>query len=705
MATSGTLKTNAYEGRYLEFSWRKSSEDIENETVTISWSLKGAGGDSTWYNTRPIELKIDGSVKYYIDGAHTGINLYDGTTVSSGTTTISVGNSYVDGLATGSFSVSIRAGIYYHNYNCTASGTFEVGLSGIASQPSCVTWPDHTQNVGEFGDTISIHMNRKNSRYKHTVRYQYGSRSGTIATNIETGCTWKIPLDFMDLIPNNTSGSGTIYVDTYDGNYKVGTKYCGFTATVPASVKPSCSATLEDIAGIDNIYGSPVRGLSKIKATVKDVVTQYSATVKSYSITIDGVKYSSSSVTTGALKNAGDSPVTVTVTDSRGRSGSWSYTMKVQAYNTPVITSMNAIRCSEDGTYNDRGEYIKVTFSAKIYDLGNKNTALYKLKYKKTTDENFTTVSLIELSGNYNPTDYTYIISASVGNAYELRVEAIDRHTQNSPGFRSTKAPAATAIVSWRGFKSESGVRAGFGIGRVPDKPDTLQVGWKTELENDVITTGNSYVLSTPGVAGTAGYVRMAQLTHKAAYADMPITFVFTRRQAPYPMTVYVQFESTGTTDPGLKTISYEGDNYGAFLVKSAASVWDLYVQKASADDTITMQSWYSSGTITDRLTIDFPGDMVTTLPQGLVGYYRATPVKARNLLDYIYPVGSIYISYSHNSPADLFGGTWTRLQNTLLYGIGSSDQIGLTARNIPEDAEEYTGYYTTNVSMWRRTA
>lgn len=35
------------------------------------------------------------------------------------------------------------------------------------------------------------------------------------------------------------------------------------------------------------------------------------------------------------------------------------------------------------------------------------------------------------------------------------------------------------------------------------------------------------------------------------------------------------------------------------------------------------------------------------------------------NLLDIIYPVGSVYISVNNTSPASIVGGTWTALYNT----------------------------------------
>ena len=39
-----------------------------------------------------------------------------------------------------------------------------------------------------------------------------------------------------------------------------------------------------------------------------------------------------------------------------------------------------------------------------------------------------------------------------------------------------------------------------------------------------------------------------------------------------------------------------------------------------------------------------------------------------RDLFKYIYPVNSIYISYSHTYPGDLFGGTWERIEGVFLW-------------------------------------
>lgn len=49
----------------------------------------------------------------------------------------------------------------------------------------------------------------------------------------------------------------------------------------------------------------------------------------------------------------------------------------------------------------------------------------------------------------------------------------------------------------------------------------------------------------------------------------------------------------------------------------------------------------------------------------------------AQQILDIIYPVGSVYLSWNSTDPKNLFGGTWTRLSGGFLYGCVSSVGIG----------------------------
>ena len=72
------------------------------------------------------------------------------------------------------------------------------------------------------------------------------------------------------------------------------------------------------------------------------------------------------------------------------------------------------------------------------------------------------------------------------------------------------------------------------------------------------------------------------------------------------------------------------------------------------------------------------------------------------NLLDIVYPVGSIYQSMSATSPADSVGGTWTKIK-TFLYGADSAHHTGgeathtLTTDEMPNHTHDM--YYSLSGS------
>lgn len=67
------------------------------------------------------------------------------------------------------------------------------------------------------------------------------------------------------------------------------------------------------------------------------------------------------------------------------------------------------------------------------------------------------------------------------------------------------------------------------------------------------------------------------------------------------------------------------------------------------------------------------------------------------NLLDIVYPVGSIYQSMSATSPADFIGGTWTKIK-TFLYGADTAQETGgeathtLTVDEMPNHSHYFDG-------------
>lgn len=682
----------------LEFSWSQNSQSVTNNNSVVGWKLELVSYKYGYIDSsakKNWSVTVNGT-KY--SGTNTiGISANSRKTLASGTTTIAHNS---DGTKSFSFSFSQDFKITFNSYVGTITGSGSGTLDTIprATQPTLST------QTANLGSAITINTKGASSSFTHKVRYEFGSLSGTIGTSVKESVSWTIPNSLANAIPFDDRGSGRVYVDTYNGSTLIGTKYSGFTAIVPSTddFKPKCSLNLTDPTGIYGIYGYYVQGLSKITATVS-TTTAYGSPITDWSIGVDGKNYNSYTVTTGFLTKTGTYLADCLVIDGRGKGTGEFYEITVKEYKKPTIEKLSAIRCDIDGKSNKRGAYVKVTFSAKVTSLDKKNTATYSIKFKKTSDTDWTELNAnnavngytpASLLNKYAPTNETFIFAASTGSSYDILVTASDRHNATDPTTRSAKAPTGTAIFSWRGFKNSStgDYEDGAGIGKVPEKPNTLQVGWDSEFEkdatffSDTIHQGNQYAFSSPGTAGSAGYVRMARLTHKNENADTPLTFVFTRRLEASPMTVHIQFKSNSqTVDPDLSGITYEGSNYGAYLVHTAESVWDLYVEKVSACDTITLQHWFSSGTVCDRLTVTFPGDLVSAVPEGLDGYFRATPTIPQSILDAFMPVGYVLTLWDDHLPNKAKmnpnvmypGTTWARIENRFLWATTEGGEIG----------------------------
>ncbi|HEM3538422.1 TPA: hypothetical protein U1B35_002152, partial [Streptococcus suis] len=198
---------------------------------------------------------------------------------------------------------------------------------------------------GVIGSALTININHQSSSFKHTVRYVWGNKSGTIATNVDTSTTWTIPLDFANDIPNATSGTGTIFVDTYSGSTKTGTQSTAFTASVPDSIKPRLTGfTLLDgnTAARALIPGEQqfVQIISNIAVHFGQATGAYGSTITSYHAEIVGKNQSTSQNggSLGIMNYHGQITIRARVTDSRGRtSNAIERTVTVLEYFAPVL--------------------------------------------------------------------------------------------------------------------------------------------------------------------------------------------------------------------------------------------------------------------------------------------------------------------------------------------------------------------------------
>ena len=482
MALSGTVKTNAdSNGRYYQLAWT-ATQSTENNTSTISWTLSAQGYTSGWIAERTLYVTIDGETVYSkTDRVERQVG-----NIKTGTKTITHNSN-----GARSFAITVGAAVYGTSVNCKGSGTFALNTIGRAS----------TLNVsnGTLGTAQTITADRKVSSFTHTLTWKVGSHSGTIATkSAATSWSFTPPLELANNTPMSPFTRISFTLTTYNGATQVGTATETVTMTIPSSVVPTCSVSVTDPTGYLTTYGGYVQNKSKMKVTVT-ATPAYGSPITSYSVIANGNRYSDNPATTGVITTSGSNTITGKATDKRNRTGSATTTINVLAYSSPSIT-FTMHRCDQDGTENMTGSYCKVTYKAVITPLSNKNSKSIKLRYKKTSDAQYT-YRMIDMA-SYTQ-EGSEIFSAEDGSSYNVQMHAIDSfETSITTAELSTGFSIMHIAASGKGLaigkisqsdKFEVGMDAKFYSGTHFNKGFTEDIPLVADSDCDTIVTSGHY--------------------------------------------------------------------------------------------------------------------------------------------------------------------------------------------------------------------
>lgn len=418
MALSGSFNTSGYDGRHWHFSWT-ATQNVGANTSTISYKVEAAGGNAGWYMCGPCKVVVAGKTVYNNTGRW---KQYKGT-LHSGTITVRHNNN-----GTASFSASISSAIYYYA-DGTGNGSKTWSLNTIhrASQPSVNTWPDTVSSVN-IGDSITIHMNKKAS-FTHKVTATFGNKTEVVTNSCVDNVVWNgfTLAKFAGQIPNATSGTLTFTVDTMNGSKKIGTKTVSVTANLPSTVVPSCS--ISSLTNTNNSFGCYAKLLSgvKVKPTAAGV---YGSTIRTLKISVtdmnDKTASSGTEYTFDPFQKIGSKKITVSATDSRGRSAITSMSITVVDYSFPTAR-ISASRGTGSTTNNfvadDTGDHAKISSIGSVSGISG-NTITPILQYKVASQTAWTNIPVSASSTSFND---TRIISVSDTQAYDIRLIVRDK--------------------------------------------------------------------------------------------------------------------------------------------------------------------------------------------------------------------------------------------------------------------------------------
>lgn len=380
------------------------------KTYTVSYDANGGtGAPSDQTKTHGTDLELSSTVP-----TRTNYRFLGWATSSTGAVEYQPGDTF-----------SVNADTVLYAIWTPASATLDSVSDTAIEASGTATWTkasnDHAYKLKlSFGDAPMVTVN--------------------VAAN-SASCSFTIPATWYSYITNATSGTATAVLETYtDANYGtlVGTSSKTFTLSVAASIKPSISA-FTAVPHSQNAtaegWGVAVQGYSYATLSVT-ATAGTGASISNIAISGPGINLTGTATSgnTAILTGTGTNTFTVIVTDSRGRTATTTVNLTVYEYSTPVVQSLEAVRCLQNGTVSEtEGNYLKA-YPVFVFSSvnGNNSLSVKKIEYKQHSASTWTTGIASATSGTWSavfgPADIskTYdvrcVVTDALGNSYTLEV-------------------------------------------------------------------------------------------------------------------------------------------------------------------------------------------------------------------------------------------------------------------------------------------
>ena len=386
----------------------ESSVSIANNTSVVTAKLYYYGnGVSYNYNSKPGTIVIDGT-SYSFSASFTkstsaqllATKSKTVTHNSNGAKTVSCSASYTTGVSIGTLSTSASKAL------TTIPRVSDLSLNKTSVPADGTT-------------TVIATATKKSSSFTDTITVKLGSYSKTVTS----GTAFTIPASWINAIAG-TSATATVTVTTKSGSTTIGTKSVNLTVTVPSTVVPSISSVTvaEAVTAVQAAFGSGiyVSSLSKLNVDIT-AAGIYGSTISSIKTTFDGITYTGAEFQTAAISKAGTLTMSVTVTDSRGRTKTTTKNITVYGYSAPMITNISCVSSGTSTIVTVDGVVSPVAVGS-----ANKNTKTLTIGYKKSTAPAYggtTTVTIPAASWTFSVSKTFSLDSRTITYDFEAKLK------------------------------------------------------------------------------------------------------------------------------------------------------------------------------------------------------------------------------------------------------------------------------------------
>lgn len=558
------------------------------------------------------------------------------------------------------------------SHNVPTVGWTAFNIDGEIPTIPRATTPTLSASSVACGSNITINLPRHSSSFTHRISYRIGGKDlGHITTNAGTSFAWTVP-NLGSYMPNSTSVWVVLRVETMSGSTVIGYKDIGFTATAPTSWVPTAtiSSIAEATANLATQFGGYVQGKSTLRVKSAGSGSNGSS-ISSYVVTIQGRKYNGTDITSAAISASGTVPVTLTVTDSRGRTASKTQNVTVLAYSPPKITVSSVARTSDEATT------AICTYNFSIASVNSKNTKAFYIQYLNGS----TWTDITRMSDVYTKSG-SVTSGAVFGVDATTRVRFVAQDYFTSVVVEKKVGPTFTLMNLGAGGES-------LAIGMLSSNNGTFETGLPF-VSGGVRYMAKKFIAAT----NTPQWLKVCTLKNSSD-SDSAFVHVYTgdgwnaraNQQTEVEIFVKDSLQSSHTT-----TNAFGGSYNVVGTYHAGIQVRVIALSASSCEIWLYLPWGYSSGffTVEAQCEVEVEGKCQTDAPTGANQTMGNLTPDNRG-----YPIGSVKITYDNVNPSTNMGGTWVQFsQGRVLLGQGTGSD-GFTSQTFGAGATG--GRYTSD--------
>ncbi|MCH4007544.1 MAG: DUF859 family phage minor structural protein [Eubacterium sp.] len=620
-----------------------TSVSSNSSNVTVKVTAKWTSGTFD-HNPPKLTVTIDGDkyTKY--------VSLNPNNT-TSGSNTIYSKTLDIEHNSDGSKKLTVSASYATSTSSGTVKDSLTKTLTTIArkSAPTC-------PSSGTLGTALTINTNRKSSSFTHTLTASWNGKTDTIATKTNAASvSWTPPLSWCT---EGLSGTCTITCTTYNGSTSLGSNTCSlilkrqetsvlFLSTSSCIVDGTSSVQITTQGNYSGYTHHLYYRVNSLTGTdgIADPAAVGTTTFTPPLDLLNSITTSASSTCTVFLETCYED--SVLATDQENLTLIVPSSVIPKAEISEVTDTVFYDSDKTETLLQHYGGYVAGKSIPKMTIAGTESYSSPVTTYFASfTEGSYLSSTLTEITADREIKEGTSLLSSFVMDARSRSSDTAEKSVTvlpySSPSVTSLKAARMTESSDGSLTADESGncLRVSYGISVSPLN--------NRNSKSAVLTWTNITDKSTGAINLTmTSYQASGQLDLKDA--DGYVNFLPTSR---YQLTLTVSDDF--------------GSSSASTIVQTAEVILDFHASGKGL----------AIGKISEGAGFECQYDAKFN---GGINY------KGKELLDLIYPVGSIYLSVNSASPADLFGGTWERIKDTFLLAAGDTYAAGSTGGS--EDA------------------